>query len=287
MKGKTVIVTGSNSGIGYHTAIKLASRGAQIILACRNKEKGKHAQMSIIAATGNYNILVKQLDLSSLASIKRFVDDILIEDYHLDVLVNNAGVFSVENSYTEDGLVEGMQINHYGPFLLTLLLLPKLIRSRSRIVYVSSLIYIFGKLDLNTINKPASNRLITYANSKFCNLVFHQELARRLKNSGVVVNSVHPGVIKTNLLIEANFIFRLFFNILHWFSGRSAEDGAETVVHVSVSKKCENVTGKYFIDCKDYYVLPKAKNEILAQKLWSMSAKCVKYNEDLNDILNY
>lgn len=287
MEGKTVIVTGANGGIGYFTALKLAERGARVILACRNEERGNTTQKLIANLTGNPNVLFKQLNLSSLTSVRMFANDILASDYNIDVLINNAGACSKATNYTEDGLVEGMQVNHFGSFLLTLLLIPKLKASRpSRVVNTSSLIYIFGSIDINKINEPSYNRVISYANSKFCNLLFHTYLARCLNNTGISVNSIHPGIIRTNILSEANTVGRILFNILCWFAGRTAEDGAETVVHLSVSKTCENVTGKLFIDCKETYVLPKAKNEILAKKLWVASAKHVNYNEDLNVILN-
>lgn len=287
MEGKTVIVTGANGGIGYCAALKLAERGARVILACRNEEKGNATQKLIVNSTGNPNILFKQLNLSSLTSVRMFADDILASDCYIDVLINNAGACSKATNYTEDGLVEGMQVNHFGSFLLTLLLIPKLKASRpSRIINISSLIYIFGNVNLNKINEPSYNRVISYANSKFCNLLFHTYLARCLENTGISVNSMHPGIIRTNILSEANTVGRILFNILCWFAGRTAEDGAETVVHLSVSKTCENVTGKFFIDCKEMYVLPKVKNEILAKKLWVASSKHVNFNEDLNIIEN-
>lgn len=286
MKGKVVIVTGANSGIGYHAAKKLASLGARTILACRNEKRGSSAQESIIAATGNSNVIYKQMDLCDLDSIRSFSKDVLETEDRLDVLVNNAGACSFGDKYTKDGLLEGMQVNHYGPFLLTILLLPLLRKSQpSRIVNVSSLIYLFGCVNLDKINDAKGNRIIMYANSKLCNLIIHQELARRLEEFDVVVNSVHPGIILTNILNEGNFLFRLFFKILCWFNSRTAEDGSQTVVHACVAKECERVTGKFYVDCKERFVLSKINNRDIADNLWRISGKFVRYNEENKKIV--
>ena len=122
LDGKTVIVTGVNTGIGKETARDLAERGAKVILACRNLEKGKKACDDIIASTGNAIVEVQHLDLSSLASVRKFALNIINTEPRLDVLINNAGATRVKQKITEDGLLLGMQVNHFGPFLLTCLL---------------------------------------------------------------------------------------------------------------------------------------------------------------------
>nr|XP_034826967.1 retinol dehydrogenase 14-like [Maniola hyperantus] len=275
--GKVVIVTGANSGIGYHTAFKLAQKGARVILACRNEFRASAAVDKIKNGTGNTQVIFKKLDLTSLQSIRDFADDVLKTETRLDILVNNAEACALENKYTNDGILEGMQVNHFGPFLLSQLLIPILKKSRpSRIVNVSSLIYLMGFVNLKTINEKRLNRIILYADSKLCNLVIQQEFARRLEEVDVMVNNAHPGIIMTNILGTSHPLFEAFFKILCWMTPRTAEDGAETVVHLAVSEECGKVTGKFFIDCKETYLLPKGKDPVLAKKLWELSEDVVK-----------
>ncbi|XP_039751483.1 retinol dehydrogenase 12-like [Pararge aegeria] len=275
--GKVVIVTGANSGIGYHTAFKLAAKGSKVILACRNENRARIAIDKIKNGTGNSQVTFKKLDLTSLQSIRDFADNVLKTEDRLDVLVNNAGACALENKYTTDGIIEGMQVNHFGPFLLTLLLIPLLKKSGpSRIINVSSLVYLIGFVNLKKINEKRALRATLYADSKLCNLLIQQEFARRLKEMDIVINSVHPGIIMTNILGEMNPFFEAFLTFLCWMSPRTTDDGAETVVHVALSEECGNATGKFYIDCKDTFVLYKARNPDLAQKLWEVSENVVK-----------
>ncbi|XP_045024832.1 retinol dehydrogenase 14 isoform X3 [Daphnia magna] len=125
LTGKTVIITGANTGIGKETAIDLAKRGARVILACRDPKKAAIAKDDIIRESGNKNVVIRQLDLASLKSVRKFAADILKSELRLDVLINNAGCATIEKTLTEDGLEYQMQSNHFGHFLLTNLLLGK------------------------------------------------------------------------------------------------------------------------------------------------------------------
>ncbi|XP_052739450.1 retinol dehydrogenase 14-like [Bicyclus anynana] len=275
--GKTVIITGANSGIGYHTALRLAGRGARTILACRDEERALAAVEKIKNETGNMQVIYRHLDLTSLQSVRDFANDVLKTEDRLDVLVNNAGACALRNEYTKDGIVEGMQVNHFGPFLLTLLLIPLLKNSRpSRIVNVSTLMYVFGFVNLEKFNEKRLNRINLYADSKLYNLLIQQEFSERLKETDITINSLHPGVIVTGILGIPNPLFAAFFKFICWVSPRTAEEGAETAVHLAVSEECKNVTGKFYIDCKETFLLPKAKDAVMATKVWSLSEKMVK-----------
>lgn len=277
LTGKVVIVTGANSGIGYHTAFKLAAKGARTILACRNESRARLALDKIRNGTGNPQVIFKRLDLTSLQSVREFADDVLKTEDRLDVLVNNAGACALNNQYTADGIIEGMQVNHFGPFLLTLLLIPLLKKSQpSRIVNVSSLIYLFGFVNLEKWNEKRFNRTMLYADSKLCNLVIQQEFARRLQGTDVTVNSAHPGIILTNILGNSHPLFEAFFKFVCWVSPRTADEGSETVVHIALSEECGNVSGKFYIDCSETYVLPKGRDPTIAKKLWQLSEDVVK-----------
>lgn len=279
MDEKVIIVTGSNTGIGFHTAKDLASRGGRIILACRNADRGITARDKIIAETGNQKVDYMHLNLSSLKSVKEFAKEFIETEQRLDVLINNAGVHGLCNHYTEDNIIEAMQINFFGPFLLTLLLLPKLMQSRGRVVNLSSILHYFGVVNLDRINQVGNyNGLWTYNNSKLCMLLFTKELSRRVRGAGVTVNAVHPGVIATNIVSEkAPWWSRCFFTVWCWTTCRTAEEGAQTVIYLAIADECKNVSGEYYIDCKPRSVMFKVNNEELAGKLWNYAENLVGY----------
>uniref|UniRef100_A0A1Y1N8U6 Uncharacterized protein n=1 Tax=Photinus pyralis TaxID=7054 RepID=A0A1Y1N8U6_PHOPY len=210
--GKTVVITGANIGIGFYTALDFAKRGARVILACRNKPKAEKAQAKIIEETGNANVIVRIVDLSSLNSVRQFAKEINETEERLDVLVNNAGIGCIDHSYTADGLSLTMQSNHFGPFLLTILLIDLMKRSSpSRIVVVSSDLATIGRININDLNSPVGTifaKALDYSNTKLCNLLFTVELAKKLKNTGITVNAVHPGAVQTDFLKETKSIWQ-------------------------------------------------------------------------------
>ncbi|KAL0880657.1 hypothetical protein ABMA27_001876 [Loxostege sticticalis] len=281
MSGKVVIVTGANSGIGFYTALDLARRGARVILACRHEARGIRARDQIIAATLNSNVVYKHLDMASLYSVKKFCEDITRTEERVDVLVNNAGVYALGDRYTDDGIVETMQVNYFSVFLLTDLLLPMIKAQRGRIVNVGSLAHYIGDLKPDHINKKGYySEMITYANSKFCIMAFTVELARRLRGSGVTVNAVHPGVVKTNITdTNRNILLDVVFWVLVWVCYRTAEEGAQSVVHCCVAEECAQTSGKFFVDCAVWRGPWKSESKIIHLNLWNISEKLLKYKQ--------
>ncbi|PNF15558.1 Retinol dehydrogenase 11 [Cryptotermes secundus] len=277
LDGKTVIVTGANTGIGKETARDLAQRGAKVILGCRDLEKGKKACDEIIASTGNAKVEVQHLDLSSLASVRKFANNIIDTEPHLDVLINNAGATRVEQKLTDDGLLLGMQVNHFGHFLLTCLLVDLLKRSSpSRIVIVASELHRLGSLDLddfNSVNVYGSDRI--YCNSKLANVLMSNELARKLKGTGVTVNSLHPGVILSDFFRNFGPIVGPIVKFFLLLFCKDVHEGAQTSIFLAVSEDVEGVSGKYFTDCKDASASKSALDEGLAKKLWEKSEALV------------
>ncbi|XP_069675802.1 retinol dehydrogenase 13-like [Periplaneta americana] len=277
MDGKTVIITGANTGIGKETALDLAKRGAKVILACRDLERGKKACDKIITSSGNSNVEVQHLDLSSLASVRKFADHIIKTEPKLDVLINNAGATRVGQKLTEDNILLGMQVNHYGPFLLTCLLVGLLKKSApSRIVVVASTLHRVGILDLNDLNFEKSyGGDHVYCASKLANVLMTNELARKLEGSGVTVNSLHPGLVLTDLWRNfPAFIIAIVRHILQLYM-KNPQEGAQTSIYLAVSEDVEGVTGKYFEDCKEVTPSKSARNEGLAKKLWEKSVTLV------------
>ncbi|KAK7473581.1 hypothetical protein BaRGS_00035184, partial [Batillaria attramentaria] len=256
--------------IGYYTALDFAARNARVILACRSKDRGQEARDKIVAATRNENVMMRVLDLSSLSSVREFASAIKEEEDHLDILVNNAGVF-------EDGLELNMATNHFGPFLLTQLLLDLLKMSApSRIVNVSSGANQFIRdADLVFDNLRAERQVSSftkYSITKLANILFTQELERRLKGTGVSVFSLHPGDVKTEIGRNLHWALKLLLLPIIPFM-RTPEIGAQTSIHCAVTEGIEKLSGKYFIDCcpAEHKVSPLAKNEELAKNLWNVS----------------
>lgn len=202
MTGKTVVITGANTGIGKETALDLAKRKAKVILACRDIEKGKKAVSDIINESGNPNVVFRLLDLASLDSVRIFASELLAEEPTIDVLINNAGVMQCPHWKTVDGYEMQFGVNHLGHFLLTNLLLERLKQaSAARIVVVSSRAYEWiNGIKFDDINSDNTyNPREAYAQSKLANILFTRALARRLQGSSVIVNCLHPGVIRTEL----------------------------------------------------------------------------------------
>ena len=201
LDGKTVIVTGGNTGIGKATAQDLSQRGARVILACRDMVKGRTAMEEIREKTGNNNLAVRKLDLASCKSIRAFAEQILREEPQINILINNAGVMFVPYQLTEDGYELTFGVNHLGHFLLTNLLLERIKASApSRIIVVASLGHLVGYLDFGDMMwKKRYNSQLAYCRSKLANIMFVKELAKRLVDTGVTVCSLHPGTINTEL----------------------------------------------------------------------------------------
>ncbi|KAK5643737.1 hypothetical protein RI129_007582 [Pyrocoelia pectoralis] len=283
--GKTTIVTGANSGIGFYTAQEFAKRGARVILACRNITRAEEAKIKIVEATKNNNVHVRIVDFASLKSIREFAKGINGSEERLDILVNNAGVIISKNETTVDGLSKSMQVNHFGPFLLTLLLIELIKKSKpSRIVNITSASAKYARINVNDLNFYSDSliskiTLLNYANTKLCNILFTNELSRRLRGSGVTVNSVHPGIVHTGIARHLNATAQQVYECFKYLF-KTGEEGAQTSIYVALSKEIEYVTGEYFSNC-DIAILPCTANDaMLAKSVWNRSAELVKLREN-------
>uniref|UniRef100_A0A8C6SS72 Zgc:112332 n=1 Tax=Neogobius melanostomus TaxID=47308 RepID=A0A8C6SS72_9GOBI len=182
LEGKTVIITGANTGIGKETARDLARRGARIVMACRDLERAEEAKQDIFEDTGNENLVIRKLDLSDTKSIRAFAELINKEEKQVNILINNAGIMMCPYSKTADGFEMQLGVNHLGHFLLTYLLLDLIKRSApSRIVVVASVAHTWTGLRLDDINSERSyDTMKAYGQSKLANVVFARSLAKRL-----------------------------------------------------------------------------------------------------------
>ncbi|KAJ4431261.1 hypothetical protein ANN_19858 [Periplaneta americana] len=254
MDGKTVIVTGANTGIGKETARDLARRGARVILACRDMKKAEEALKDIVASTGNSNLEAQHLDVSSLASVRKFADHINKTENRLDVLVNNAGVAAINYKLTSDNLLIGMQVNHFGPFLLTCLLIELLKRSApSRIIMVSSVLHAYAKFDIDNLNSEkwfSSTQITNILNTQY--IVFNKNKVNVNFNftTGVTANSLHPGAVLTDVWRHLSGVTKAIVTSVLKVFCKDAVEGAQTTIYLAVSEEVEGVTGKYFVDCK-------------------------------------
>ncbi|XP_068897931.1 retinol dehydrogenase 12-like [Tenebrio molitor] len=278
--GKTAIVTGANSGIGYQTALNLASRGCKIIMAdVTDMEK---STLDIIEFTNNPNIFAKHLDLSSLKSVRDFASEILKSEDKLDILINNAGIGASEKNRTADGLHPVMQVNYFGHFLLTHLLIGLLKKSvAGRIVFTSSLLAFTNNLSLKNLNfdseKPNYfDRHFVYGNSKLSMIMAADTLAEKLKGTGVTVNSIHPMLVKTPLFTKTHVVYKnMFYDVFMWLTqrvlGRDSWEGSQGLVHAAVSRQLKNATGKFFGECAPMRKPLKAYNKQFCKDIWDAS----------------
>ena len=280
LKGKTVIITGANSGIGREVAFDLARRGARIILACRDGKRGQETIDAIRRNTQQGELVLKVVDLASFKSIHDFVNEIIQEEGRIDILVNNAGVFQCPFTRTEDGFEMQMGVNYLGHFLLTNLLLPLIEKSSpSRIVMVSSGLAKKGVIDFGNLNSEREyNKAAAYKNSKLALNYFSRELAFRLAGSGVGVHCLHPGMVRTNLgrHIAVPRLLKVILYPLYVFLVKSAWDGCQTVLYCCMAEELEGVSGRYYGNCAEEPWPDNVQDDGLSKKLWEKAEVLTK-----------
>lgn len=278
-EGKRFIVTGSNTGTGFHIAKNLAVNGGEVILACRNESKAKQALEKIKLVKNDVKVTFEKLDLASLKSINDFCDVIKNKYEHIDVLVNNAGVMVPPKSETEDGFELQFGVNHLGHFALTGKLLPLLEKSESpRIVCMSSIAHNMGKIDFSDINCKNSKykKWARYSQSKLANLIFALELDSRLTKGGYKSRAIasHPGYSATDLQRHTGSKF------MNYIIAMSAEQGSLPAIFASTEQEAltypywgpaggqeiRGWTGKAKIN-------KKAKDKSVAKRLWDVSCE--------------
>jgi retinol dehydrogenase 12 len=255
LDGKIAIITGANTGIGYETAKDFAERGCHVILASRDTDKTNKAVETITNETKNVNVEFEKLDLADLSSVRDFSNRIHTKLTHLDILVNNAGIMMCPYWKTKDGFEMQFGTNHLGHFLLTNLLLDLLKKSAaSRIVNVSSGAHKSG-IGINWDDlmwEKNYNPLQSYAQSKLANVMFTNELSRRLDGTNVTAYSLHPGVVKTELgryIGEASFFYSAMITLtkpLFLMFAKNMKEGAQTSIYCSVSDEALQHKGCYF-----------------------------------------
>jgi retinol dehydrogenase 14 len=262
------VVTGANSGIGKAASEQFAKMGATTVLVCRDPKKGALARDEISASTRNESVELMLCDLSSLDSVRELVADYKRKHDMLHVLVNNAAVVEGSRVVTKDGLEEVFVVNYLSQFLLTNLLLDTLKASApSRIVNVTSSVH--AHIDFDDLQmEKGYNAIRSYGQSKLAQILFTQELAKRLSGLGVSANCVHPGAVRTHLGDEGGLV-GIGIKIARPFY-MSPEKGAETLIYVATSREVEGISGKYFHKKKER---PVPFDERDSKRLWDVSMK--------------
>jgi len=264
LAGRICLVTGATSGIGEATAVGLAQRGAHVALIGRSRERAEASVATVKAKSGNPNV-------EFLLGAQR----ILAAFPQIHVLVNNAGVVNLARETTADGLETTFAVNHLAYFLLTRMLEERLVASApARVVNVASGAHRFANLDLDDLQweRKKYTWMRVYGTSKLANILFSNELARRLAGAGVTVNCLHPGGVGTRLGSNNGGISRILNPIARPFL-RTPERGAETSIYLAASDDVADVTGGYFANCRQKSPSAAARDEALAGRLWEASER--------------
>jgi NAD(P)-dependent dehydrogenase (short-subunit alcohol dehydrogenase family) len=274
MNGRTCLITGATSGIGRATAIELARRGATLVLVARDRGRGEDTVREIRERTDTRDVTLLLADLASQQSIRELAREFLATNRPLHVLLNNAGVVNLHRTLTVDGIETVFAVNHLGYFLLTNLLLDRLKQSApARIVNVASEVHKIGALDFDDLQNARRFRSMrVYGQSKFANILFTYELARRLAGTNVTVNCLHPGAVATGLGKNNGAWAQVLVRILGTFF-RTPEQGAATSIYLASSSAVASVSGKYFMNSKERRSSKASYDEAAARRLWDISAQ--------------
>ena len=280
MQGKVVVITGSNSGIGEATAEALATMGATTVMACRNLQKAEAAATAVRAASGSDDVHVVSLDLADLSSVETCASEVLSRWDHLDVLVNNAGGIWSDRQVTAQGFEQTLGVNHIGPFFLTALLLDRLKGADAgRIVNLSSVGHHGAFTGMNWNDLQGEKRYSTfgaYSQSKLANLLFTCGLAKRLADTRVTANAVHPGPVRSGFGMDGDMtgIVGLGNRLIRPFE-ISATAGAATSVYLASSPEVQGRSGGYYVRSKPGHPSKQGRSDAAADRLWEVTESMI------------
>jgi retinol dehydrogenase-13 len=273
MDGRICVLTGATSGVGYQTAKRLARGGASLILVCRNLEKALGVKKELECEHG-VPVEVLQADFSRFADVRVAAGNILEHHPHLDVLINNAGLHNTKRVLAGNGKEMVFQVNHLASFLFTRLLLPRLIESSpARIIQVNSEGHRFGGLDLNDLDwgKRRYRGLQGYGASKTAQLLTVWELADRLKGSGVTVNAMHPGNVRTMIGMNNGRLHQWYQRHIIWPLLKDPVISGEAIYYLAAAAEMAGVSGRFFNLTTDEKPAKHALDRSIGKKIWKIS----------------
>jgi retinol dehydrogenase 13 len=283
MAGKVCVVSGSTSGVGLEAVKRLARGGAQLVMLCRNPEKARGIREEILA---HWKVPVDILiaDFSDLADIRKAAR-VLLRDYpRIDVLINSTGLHCTTRTLTREGFETVFCVNHLAPFLLTYLLLERLKASApARIIQVNSEGHRFGGLDLDDLNweRRLYIGLRGYGASKVAQLLTTWEFADRLKGSGVTINAMHPGDVKTNIGNNNGPLYRWFLHNVTWRTLKDPAISGEALYYLAAAPEMAGVSGRFFHLTIDEIPAKPALDRETGRKIWDMSRQLTGLTSDL------
>lgn len=278
MEKKLAVITGADGGMGTEITRAVARAGYRVIMACYDPEKAEVKRRMLAEETRNADLEVRAINLASLASVAAFADRLLQEGEPLALLMNNAGTMETGRHITEDGLERTVSVNYVGPYLLTRKLLP-VMGEGSRVVNMVSCTYAIGRLDFPDFflqgKKGAFWRILIYSNTKLALTLFTIELARRVKERGIVVNAADPGIVSTNI-ITMHMWFDPLTDILFRPFIRTPRQGAATAVSLLLDEEAGRRTGTLNVSCRPKALSDKYLHHRQADELWSLTEQRVK-----------
>jgi NAD(P)-dependent dehydrogenase (short-subunit alcohol dehydrogenase family) len=277
MYDKICLVTGGTNGIGKAAAQALAQMGATVVIVGRDAQKTRRVSEEIKSASGSQNVDFLLADLSSQRDVHRLAGEFTSKYPHLHVLLNNAGGTFATRQLSVDGIEMTFALNHLAYFLLTNLLLDTIKSSApARIINVASDAHSRGKIDFANLQGELSfSGFGPYGNSKLANILFTTEMAQRLEGTGVTVNALHPGLTSTGFgQNNPGFLMKIMGAVIPLIA-HSPEKGAKTSIYLASSPEVQNISGKYFVNCKVTQPAPQAADRAVALKLWDASAEIV------------
>ena len=275
MNKKTCVITGATSGIGYGIAKGLALKHFELLLIGRDLHKGKSVVETLKQQTNNPSITYYDIDLCSQRQIRRKSEEISHNHPEIDVLINNAGIWTSRFELTEEKIEKQFAVNHLAYFLLTHLLYANISQSQDgRIINIGSDSHKYGKINFDDLNLAHSyHGLKAYGQSKLANLLFTYELHRIKKEDHVSVYCVQPGLVKTDIGVKHTNAFHGLMWKLRRLSGMTPQQAAETAIYLATAPEASGSSGLYWDKCKPKPSSERSKNLQDAERLWKMSEK--------------
>ena len=273
MKGKLCVVSGGTSGVGLQAVKKLAAAGADLVIVCRSETKAQDVR-SAIKKNSDVNIDIVTADFAKLDDVRQAAQAIKGRYHVIDVLINSAGLHSTKRRLTEDGNELVFQVNHIASFLLTVMLLDPLKASKQgRIIQVNSEGHRFGGLNIKDLNwrKRPYIGLRAYGASKTAQIMTVRTLADKLKDTGVTVNAMHPGDVRTNIGNNNGWLYRAWLHGVVWHFLRDPEISGNALYYLAAAPELEKTSGRYFNLTIDEKPMPHALDDEMKKKIWDKS----------------